>query len=222
VKDLVVTDVAPFTLGIEITKQFGHDMQGGYFLPIIQRNTTIPVSRVERVATLAANQNTVRVAVFQGEARKVEGNLRLGEFEVPGIPLGPPGQGVDVRFTYDLNGVLEVEATIVATGKKVAKVITRHAKQMTPEQIKQAIVDLAKFKIHPREDEVNRFLLLRAERLFQELGMYERDQLSQLLDTFEAALNAQDPATIAQGRAMLDSFLQHYDPQSTGDDDAQS
>jgi len=222
VKELVVTDVAPFTLGIEITKQFGQEFQNGYFLPIIQRNTTIPVSRVERVTTLSANQPTVLVNVYQGEARKVEGNLRLGEFEVTGIPRGPAGQAVDVRLTYDLNGVLEVEATIVATGKKIAQVITRHAKQLTPEQIRKAIEEMAALKTHPREDEVNRFLMLKAERLYQELGTYEREQLSQLLDQFEAALNSQDAEPIAQMRGMLESFLDQYDPPANGDADARS
>src|SRR5262249_44610873 len=58
-EDLVVTDVAPFTLGVEVSKQFGHEHRAGYFLPIIQRNTTIPVSRVDRVNTLRPNQTTV-------------------------------------------------------------------------------------------------------------------------------------------------------------------
>src|SRR5262249_49447180 len=56
VEDLVVTDVAPFTLGIQIVKDFGHEQRGGYFLPIIQRNTTIPISRVERIGTVVPNQ----------------------------------------------------------------------------------------------------------------------------------------------------------------------
>ncbi len=187
VKDLVVTDVAPFTLGVEITKSLGHEMRDGYFLPVIERNTTIPVSRVQRVATLAPNQPTVKIRVYQGEARRVEDNLCLGEFEVTGVPLGPAGQAVDIRFSYDLNGVLEVEATIVATNKKIHHVITRHARNLTPEQIRRAVRDMEKMKVHPREEEANRFLLLRAERLYQELGRFERENLSELLDAFEGA-----------------------------------
>jgi molecular chaperone HscC len=80
VEDLVVTDVAPFTLGIEITKEFGHERREGYFLPIIQRNSTIPISRVERVETIYPNQTVLRVKVYQGESRRVEDNLFLGEF----------------------------------------------------------------------------------------------------------------------------------------------
>ena len=104
-------------------------------LPIIHRNTTIPVSRVKRVSTIAPNQTKIRVKVYQGENRRVDDNLLLGEFDVEGIPRRPAGQEVDVRFTYDLNGVLEVEATIVETKHKVTHVITRHARGMSAEQI---------------------------------------------------------------------------------------
>src|SRR5262249_43797971 len=96
VEDLVVTDVSPFTLGIDIVKQFGGDMRTGYFLPIISRNTTIPVSRVETISTIAPNQTELVIKVYQGENRRVEGNLFLGEFRVTGVPRGPAGQPVDV------------------------------------------------------------------------------------------------------------------------------
>ena len=103
--DLVVTDVAPFSLGINVSRTFGLEHREGYYLPVIERNTTIPVSRVKSVATLHPNQTQVSIQIFQGEARKVEENLRLGDFDVTGIPRGPAGQLVDIRFTYDLNGV---------------------------------------------------------------------------------------------------------------------
>src|SRR5262249_27572607 len=151
-EDLVVTDVAPFTLGVEISKEFGHEVRSGYYLPVIDRNTTIPVSRVQRVGTVAPNQTVVKIRLYQGEARRVDDNLCLGEFEVSGIPIGPPGQSVDIRFTYDLNGVLEVEATVVATGRKVSHVITKYARDLTPVQIQQAIRAMEKLKVHPREE----------------------------------------------------------------------
>ena len=161
VEDLVVTDVAPFTLGMEVSKTFGHEKREGYFLPIIHRNSTIPTSRVERVQTVAANQTTLAVKIYQGESRRVEDNLFLGEFEVKGIPPGPAGQPVDVRFTYDLNGVLEVEAAVVETKKSVSHVVTRHARGLSAKQIAEAVRQMEKLKTHPREESVNRLLLRR-------------------------------------------------------------
>lgn len=212
VRDLVVTDVAPFTLGVEICKRLGNDFRDGYFLPIIDRNTTIPVSRVERVATLQPNQRSVRVRVYQGEGRRTEDNLLLGEFEVSGIPPGPSGQEVDVRLTYDLNGVLEIEATVVATGRKVSHIITRHAKGLTPDQVRRAVAEMGKLKIHPREESVIRYLLQRAERMYEELPRVQRQMLSDLLDGFEGALNLQDEEAIARHREELERFLDYHDP----------
>jgi molecular chaperone HscC len=212
VEELVVTDVAPFTLGVEISKDLGAEVRSGYFDPVIDRNTTIPVSRVKRYATMVPNQPAIKVRVYQGESRRAEGNLFLGEFEVRGIPPGPANQPVDIRFTYDLNGVLEVEATVVATGKKVTHVIAKHAHGMTEAEIRAAVAAMAKLKTHPRDEEANRFVLLRAERVFKELPTDLRDALGRLLDGFEAALGRQDPGLIAEHRQELEQFLSAYDP----------
>ena len=118
VNDMVMTDICPFTLGVEIVKEFGRREVKGYFLPIIHRNTTIPVSKEETVQTVYPNQRHVEVRIYQGESRKVEDNLLLGRLEVTGIPAGPSGQLVHLRFTYDLNGILEVEAYVPESDPK--------------------------------------------------------------------------------------------------------
>lgn len=212
VDDLVVTDVAPFTLGIEVCKELGLDMQAGYFLPIIHRNTTIPVSRVQEVSPVEMNQTMVAVKIYQGESRRVEQNLLLGEFKVQGIPLGAAEERrIAVRFTYDLNGVLEVEATIVANGTKATHVVTRYAKGMSQRQIDEAVRDLQRLKTHPREEAVNRTLIQRAERIYQELPMLQREVLSRLLDQLESALALQEPKLIDQHRQALLDFLESID-----------
>jgi molecular chaperone HscC len=216
--DLVVTDVAPFSLGINICKMFGHERREGYFLPIIDRNTTIPVSRVNTVGTVSANQTELKVEIYQGEGRRVEDNLRIGQFEVTGIPRGPAGQSVDIRFTYDLNGVLEVEATVAATKRKFTHVITRHAKGLSPESIEKAVRAMEALKTRPREEAANRYLLRRAERLFGEVGADERATLGELLDGFEAALELGDAPAIERHREALQGYLDSIDPQA-GDEE---
>lgn len=212
VDELVVTDVCPFTLGVEVSKMLGGERRTGYFLPVINRNTTIPVSRVERLSTVNANQTEVTCKIYQGESRRVSENLLLGEFTVTGIPRAPAGeQEIDVRFTYDLNGVLEVEATTVETGQKVSHLITRYAKGLSAERIARAVEDMAKLKTHPREETVNRFLLRRAERVYQELPLDAREWLSQLLDGFEAALELNDAEAVERHRAALGKFLDAHD-----------
>ena len=123
------------------------------------------------------NQTQVDVKVFQGENRRVENNLPLGSFTVQGIPRGPAGQEVDVRFTYDLNGVLEVEATIVETQKKVSHLITKHARGLSFEQIAKAVEEMQAIKRSPREETANRYLLRRAERIYKELPIQEQNRI---------------------------------------------
>jgi molecular chaperone HscC len=212
VRDLVVTDVCPFTLGIASSKQLGGELRDGYFSPIIDRNTVIPVSRVERFWTVNPNQTSIVIRIYQGESRKVEGNLLLGEFRAANIPPRPAGkEGIDVRFTYDLNGVLEVEATVISTGEKFNHVVTRYARGLSSAQIAQAVAEMARLKTHPREETAHRFLLRRAERVYQELPADSRAVLSQLLDGFEAALQLQDPSAIESNRTALTEFLRRWD-----------
>ena len=137
--------------------------------------------------------------------------MLLGEFEVNGIPLGPPGECVDIRFTYDLNGVLEIEATVVSTKRKLTHVIAKHAKGLTEEQIRKAVRNMEKLKTHPREEEINRFLIVRAERVYKELSSDLRELLGDLLDGFEATLESRDPEEIDRLRQRLQIFLSLHD-----------
>lgn len=211
VQDLVVTDVAPFTLGIATAREIGGVMQDGYFSRIIDRNTVIPVSRVETFSTVYPNQRVVNIAVYQGESRKTQDNQKLGQFELSGIPPGPRGQSFEVRFTYDLNGVLEVEASIPDTKIKANYVVTRLAKGLSEKDIKKAVKQMQALKTHPREEVINRYLLRRAERVFQELSFHEREMLEMLLTGFEEALEMRDPNVIAEHRQSLEQFLNNLE-----------
>jgi molecular chaperone HscC len=211
VTDMVVTDVCPFTLGVEISKDIAGTSRAGYFSPLISRNSTIPISRMEEFFTAHANQTSVNVRVFQGESRRVEENLFLAEFELKGIPRGPAGQRITIRFTYDLNGILEVEAGAAESNARASCVITRHAQNLTDAQLKEAVAKLQELKADPREDQGNRHLIKRAERIYQELSGDPRLLLETLLGGFEEALAMQDPSAIEMNRSALEKFLDHFD-----------
>ncbi len=218
-EDMVVIDVAPFTLGIEISKQMGHDIKSGYFLPIINRNTVIPASRSHVVATIHANQREIFVKVFQGDNRRVTGNTLLGEFRVTDIPAAPSGEPVDIRFTYDSNGLLEVEATVMKTQKSATLVITKMAGHLTESQVNQAVQAMQALKVHPRDESHHQYLMLRAERLIPELPNMLRDDLNQLLDAYEYAIESQEPEIIDSTRDSLRNFLNVYDPDGEDEPD---
>ena len=211
-EDMVVVDVAPFTLGVEISKMLGQEQRQGYFLPVINRNTVIPTSRAHPLATVSPNQTEVELLVYQGEGRMVKDNHLLGKLDITGIPRGPAGQEIEVRFTYDSNGVLEVEVTIVKTKQKKRLVITKHASNLSEKEVNKALAAMEKLKIHPREKSANRFAIKRAERQFQELPSMLRDELGMYLDAFEAALDSQDPSEIDDVRTSLEMFLSAHDP----------
>ena len=211
VTDMVVTDVCPFTLGVEISKDIAGTSRAGYFSPLISRNSTIPISRMEEFFTAHANQTSASVRVFQGESRRVEENLFLAEFELKGIPRGPAGQRITIRFTYDLNGILEVEAGTAESNARASCVITRHAQNLTDAQLKEAVAKLQELKADPREDQGNRHLIKRAERIYQELSGDPRLLLETLLGGFEEALAMQDPSAIEMNRSALEKFLDHFD-----------
>lgn len=214
--DFMVTDVAPFTLGTMVCKELGGDMRPGYFLPVIHRNTTIPVSRVRRLATISPNQNRIEIEIYQGENRRAADNHLLGRFVVEGLPKGPPRDAVDLRFTYDLNGVLEVEATILETGRTTTHLITRHATGLTAEQIERAVQEMQSLKLSPREEAAHRLLIRRAERIYGELPVDRQRFLGQLLDSFEAALAEGDKPAAERYRIDLQEYLDQIDTESGG------
>ena len=210
VDDMVVVDVSPFTLGVETSKKIGNQYRGGYMLPIINRNTVIPTSRTHSLLTVNNNQATMTLKIYQGESRRVDQNLFLGELSVK-MPRGPAGQEVDLRLTYDSNGVLELEATVVKTKEMSSLVLTKNSKELTEVELKAALLEMQALKSHPREAAENRFVLKRAERAYQEVPQELRWDLERRIDYFEQALEAQDPSEIDAARLHLTNFLSAYD-----------
>jgi molecular chaperone HscC len=182
----------------------------GYYTPIIHRNTTIPVSREEFFGTMTASQTEILLNIFQGESRRVKDNLKLGELKDTGIPAGPPGQQIGVRFTYDLNGILEVEAYIPETGRRFVTVLTNHARHMSEAEVAAAVERLRAVKFYPRDDVKNQRLLLFVERIIGEVPPIERQTLEETLTAFEAAMASGDReqfAAVRQGLLVVLSSL---------------
>jgi len=203
-KEVILTDVCPYTLGTSVSIKKAQGFQeSGHFFPIIERNTTIPVSRVERFFTITDNQRVINIDILQGESRFSRENIFLGELNVP-VPVRPAGQeGVDVRYTYDINGLLEVEVTVLSTGVKKSLVIERNPGTMTPEEMSARIEALAQLKIHPRDQQENKWLIARGERLYEERIGEERREIARLLREFEDVLDRQEPKPIAEMRKVL-------------------
>lgn len=213
--EVVMTDVAPYSLGIAISRQVGpNQYEGGHYLPIIERNAVVPVSRTETIVTIQDNQKEINVAIFQGESRLVADNVFLGKINFP-IPAKKAGEiGIDVRFTYDVSGVLEAEVTVQATQERHKMVISDNAGVMTAEQIEQRFLELADLKIHPREQMENRTLVSRADRLYEQSLGDVRQFLAEHTAQFQAALETQDQSLIRKARLSFEKVLHNVESES--------
>ena len=202
-KEVVLTDVCPYSLGIETGERgVGGAIRKGLFSPVLERGTVIPASRVKSFFTMSDGQRSIKVTIYQGESRSVADNIRLGELEAA-VPAAPAGEGrIDVRFTYDINGLLEVETFEPVTLDRRELVIFDDS-EISPEALNQRRAALAALKVNPREDDANRGVLARAQRCFELLLGQERELAAQWLSEFEHVLDGQDPAAIAEASQAL-------------------
>lgn len=208
IKEVILTDVCPFTLGTEVVREWDTGkFEHGIFCPIIERNTVIPTSRTETVYTAHDNQDKICVNVLQGESRLAKNNLSLGELVVS-VPKGKAGdEAIDITYTYDINSILEVEVRVVSTDKVVKKVFRGSNVDMTDEEIQERFKELAYLKIHPRDREENKYLLLRGERIYEESLGDTRTLVENELHNFEAALSTYDTGRIEQAKKKLKKLL---------------
>ncbi len=213
-KEVVLTDVCPYSLGVGISQ---HLPNGGYedgvFSPIIERNTTIPASRTKTYETLSDNQKNLVLGIYQGEARKVIDNIKIGELRVT-MPSGPKGQPINCRFTYDINGILDVDASLPGKDKSWQLVITDPESDFSEEELAKRRDSLAKLKTHPRDEEGNVAAMARAERCWADALGEKRDYVGVLIAQFQGDLETQDPRTAERGRAVLMEALDQYEGNS--------
>ncbi|MBD8973812.1 MAG: molecular chaperone HscC, partial [Clostridiales bacterium] len=211
IKEVILTDVCPFTLGTEVVIEKDNGRyEDGHFCPIIERNTTIPASRTERLFTVNDNQTQIRCKVLQGESRFASNNVYLGEICIK-VPKAEAGkEAVDVTYTYDVNSILEVEIKVVSTGEITKQIIKTNATDMTEEEIKERMEALSYLKIHPRDKEENKLLLLRGERLYEESIGMERMQIEYALREFEKALDTREDSVIEGARRDFREFLENF------------
>lgn len=211
VEDVILTDVMPFSLGVETAKEINGNLENGFFLPLIERNTWLPVSKSKTLTTVADNQTCVLLKIYQGEGRRVKDNVYLGEMNIDVPPRKAGEVSLDIRFTYTLDGLLEVQSQQIDGPNSARLLIEKVPGQMTAEQIEQSLQKLNELKRHPRDRQENRDLLLRGSRLFERLLGEERVWIDNVMSVFEQALDSQDERRIADVRQKVCEALDSFD-----------
>jgi molecular chaperone DnaK len=210
VKDVLLLDVTPLTLGIET--------KGGVMTKLIERNTTIPTRKAEVFSTADDNQPSVEIHVLQGEREMAQYNKSLGKFQLTGIPPAPRGiPQIEVAFDIDANGILSVSARDLGTGKE-QKIEIKAGSGLSDEEIRQMVGDA---ETHAEEDRKARELAearnnaenaaYQAERQLKELGdgvdESSRTEIEAAIKAVRESLASEDPNEInAKAEALQVAF----------------
>lgn len=208
VEEVILTDICPYSLGVEVNQRG----VSGVFSPIIERNTTVPVSKVETYSTMHPEQDSICVRVYQGESHKVKNNILIDSFDVTLKPNGHI-QAIDIRFSYDINGLLEVDV-LLEDGKSESRVISHNAASLTPEQIEASRERLLALKIYPRDLLVNRTFKAQLEEQWSRALGEERETLGTIITDFDAALLSNDIQRVDDVRRRACEYLGIEEPEA--------
>jgi len=195
VKDILLLDVTPLSLGIETL--------GGVFTKMIDKNTTIPVKKSQVYSTAVDNQPAVSINVFQGERAQAQQNHKLGDFNLEGIPAAPRGvPQIEVTFDIDANGIVHVSAKDLGTGKE-NKVTISGSSNLSEEDIERMKKDA---EVHEAED-----------KKFKEM-VEARNQADMLISSTEKTLAENPDKVTEEDKVAIEAALEELKKVKDGDD----
>lgn len=185
IRDMLLTDVCPFTLGVETWRKKS-DLQG-YLLPMIERNSTLPTSHCQRLVTMNDYQDGITVRIYQGEEYYAKDNLFLGEISIPVYPKPAGEEWIDVYFTYDINGLLYVE---VANAQDVRNHILLSNQELSRSELERYRKEMQKLMIPPIQQEENKKILEELTQYYHNSVGGRREQIGLFINWFARYLHS--------------------------------
>lgn len=208
IKDIILSDICPFTLGVDIVDDV--------MSPIISKNQVLPCSHVRRYVTVSNMQKVIQWSVYQGENNVASKNLCIDKFSIS-VPPRPAGEVyADVRFSYDINGIFDIDISCPLAGAEIHKALGNDS-GMTPQELAKRKQELEKIKIHPRDMEQNKYVLEKADRLYAECNEKQKALVAVAIAQFKEVLDTQNLNKVKRAYlkfemqlAMIERTLFHF------------
>lgn len=201
IKDLVMTDICPFSLGVDTHNE--SDIENPYFSPIIARNSVLPISKCDYYTTVQNNQRKIELNIYQGDEYYAKNNILLGQMSVKVKPRPAGEEQIKVRFTYDINGILDVDVEVESTRTTYQKTIINKELGMSDKEMQKQMEKLAELKKDPRSKEENQYLITLANALYRETSGDARNYIAGIIDYFDRLLSEASEAKIEHVRRRL-------------------
>ena len=195
VRDLVLTDICPFTLGVNVTNHADED--NPIMSPVIERNSILPCSKTGFYTNAYDNQQHIKIGIYQGEAYYCRENLELGAIEMDILPARRGETRLQVKFSYDINGILEVEVIDHMLKQVEKKVLTCTSLRLSEEELNCRLEELRAYKLMPAGGIRAKLALARGERLFTQLTGIRRMQAADAMAKLQNAIASQNDQQIA-------------------------
>lgn len=196
IKDLVLTDICPFTLGVNVVNYA--DDKNPIMSTVIERNSVLPCSRTGHYTNSYDNQCQIVIGIYQGEAYYCNENLKLGEIVMNILPVKKGEAHLEICFSYDINGILEVEVVDYTTGQIWRKVLTSEKLRLSEEELKRRLEELRAYKLMPCGGIRTKVVMARGERLFTQLLGAKRQQVAMMMHQIQQALANQNNQLISK------------------------
>lgn len=211
---LMVIDVCPYTLGTDILRVVNGKRESGFFDILIHRNAPLPVTAKKVYHTVNDNQTTIDIGVYQGDDddERVNEELRITETPiiVDGIPEKPAGQEkVEITFRYDVNGLIQIEATVLSTGRTISQALDAQRGIMSPRQVKEAKLELFDDWEKSKLASEMKGVIRRAKKVRRNAEPQQAIQIDEAISKLEKAIQEGDyDAVKAREETLLDLLME--------------